>query len=178
MSKEIKAIRKQIEKIENSMSGKKDDFKITKKKELLNLYKKLFSNKLMNENKNVVEDLFNAGWTLESWFKEEKKLFNTYYALAEDNAKTLEQLLNLGNSYSYNHHKRAKKVLDKAKPLCKNFEDKWELGMTYIGTYLNSYEDVYSKIGEKICNEAINLLDDPKEKKEYQKDLAQKLSPF
>jgi len=50
--------------------------------------------------------------------------------------------------------------------------------MTYVGTYLNSGENVYSKIGEKICNEAINLLDDPKEKKEYEKDLAQKLSPF
>ena len=71
-----------------------------------------------------------------------------------------------------------KKVLDKAKSLCKNFEDKWKLGMTYVGTYLNSGENVYSKIGEKICNEAINLLDDPKEKKEYEKDLAQKLSPF
>ena len=174
MSKEIKALKKQIEKIEYL----DDDLKIAKKKELLNLYKKLFSNKLMKENKNVVEDLFDAGWTLESWFEKEKKLFNTYYDLAEDNAKTLEQLLNLGNSYSYNHHKRVKKVLNKAKPLCKNFEDKWQLGMIYIGTYLNSAEAVYSKIGEKICNEAINLLDDPKEKKEYQKDLAQKLSPF
>lgn len=178
MLKEIKAIKKQIEKLDNSMSGKTDDFKITKKKELLNLYKKLFRNKLMNENINVVEDLYDAGWTLESWFEKEKKLFNTYYDLAEDNAKTLEQLLNLGNSYSYNHHKRAKKVLNKANPLCKNFEDKWKLGMTYIGTYLNSSESVYAKIGKKICNEAINLLDNPKEIKEYQKDLAQKLSPF
>jgi len=50
MLKEIKAIKKQIEKLDNSMSGKTDDFKITKKKELLNLYKKLFRNKLMNEN--------------------------------------------------------------------------------------------------------------------------------
>ena len=38
MLKEIKAIKKQIEKLDNSMSGKTDDFKITKKKELLNLW--------------------------------------------------------------------------------------------------------------------------------------------
>jgi len=174
MSKEIKALKKQIEKIEYL----DDDLKIAKKKELLNLYKKLFSNKLMNENKEIVEDLFEAGWAIEHSFKEEKKLSNTYYELAENNAKTLEQLFNLGNSYSYNHHKRAKKVLNKANPLCKNFEDKWKLGMTYIGTFLNSGDNVCSEIGEKICNEAINLLDDPKEKKEYKKSLAQKLSPF
>ena len=69
MSKEIKALKKQIEKIEYL----DDDLKIAKKKELLNLYKKLFSNKLMNENKEIVEDLFEAGWAIEHSFKEEKK---------------------------------------------------------------------------------------------------------
>ena len=180
MSSEIYKLRKQIEKLVDSMRGKENDFKITKKKELLNLYKKLFTKKMMSNNKMnlygirmIVEDLMDAGWTIQSWFKKEKKLSNTYYKLAVNNAKTLEEFLRLGELFSMHYQYRlGKKVLDKSIPLVRTFEEKWKLGKSYI--HLN--RSAYGKIGQKICLDALE--EDKKEKKEMRKRMNLDLMGF
>jgi|TARA_B100001964_G_scaffold244537_1_gene326445 hypothetical protein len=172
MSKEIKALKKQIEKLLDS--GNEDLIK----KEILNLYNKLFSEKLIKENTEIVKDLIEAGEQIDMYFEKEKKLINTYYNLAEKNAKNLEDFFELNRLYQYSNSKKAEKFLKKATPLCINFKDKWDLGMGYITFFLDTGKSEYSDIAKKICEEAINLLDDPKEKKEYKKNLDQKLSSF
>ena len=111
MSKEIKALKKQIEKLLDS--GNEDLIK----KEILNLYNKLFSEKLIKENTEIVKDLIEAGEQIDMYFEKEKKLINTYYNLAEKNAKNLEDFFELNRLYQYSNSKKAEKFLKKATPL-------------------------------------------------------------
>jgi hypothetical protein len=171
-NKEIKKLKKDIEKICNFLGGKDEKLKNSKKNDLYTKYKKLFSKEFLKYNNKISQDLFDAGHTINDWYSKDKKLAKDYFSKAIKLATEFDQMTELGNSFGISGNITfAKQILNKAKPLAKTFDQKWTLVNKYAQAGLY---DIAKKIGA----EAINMLEKTSEKKEYTKELDSVTSIF
>lgn len=169
---EIKKLQKEIEKIGNSLAGKDSKIKQSKKKILLDSYKKLFSKNLIDKNPSICDDLFDAGNTIDDWYPEDKKLAKEYFDNAVKLAKNFDQMLKLSGTFSTSgRYAFAKKLLSKAQKMAKSHEEKWSLAEKFA--HANEFD-----LARKYGNEAISFLTDKSKIKEFKEDLERMTSLF